>query len=513
MKRDGLYKFHRAVNRPFPSEEALIAAALEQIASLTASDRLSCFLRHPRELLLEMRLSVCRGARQEVEEEIHLLESSPIAQLLDGGRRHVAYRSPHPILYVPLAVESDPAEPARGLLRLERLKGARRSARPFAADERAQAWALAGELAQSLRQTAMAYRSREQLKRLEALTELTKVFASSLRVEDGLRLIVQGIQQHFSLDRVRLYLVERSSEESGAGQPSQAKQLRGELSVDMHGQVRSLRAELMPLTPGSHRFVDLVLGGANDPILERYLETVLHIPLIVQGTSIGLLVVDNLTSQEAIPGEDAGLLRSFAGQIALAVDNARLFDEVQALSLYDSLTGLPVRRYFQQRMQEEIYRAQRFGQPLSIALMDVDYYKQVNDTYGHQVGDQVLREVGKVILSGLRKIDFPCRYGGDEVVILLPQSREEDARTIMVRLAQQIRDIRVPVTFSKAREVSVTASIGLASYPDDGRTAEDLVGKADEALYWVKSHGRDNLASYAETQSRDRAGAEEGGQP
>ena len=508
MNREGLYRFHLAVNRPFASEEALISAALGQIAALTRSDRLSCFLRHPRELLLEMRLSVCRGLRQEVEEEIHLLESSPIARLLEGRRRDVAYAAPHPILYVPLASSTEPPEPARGVLRLERLKAPRRTARPFSAGERAAAAALAGEMAQSLRQSAMAYRSREQLERLEALTELTAVFASSLRVEDGLRLIVQGIQQHFALDRVRLYLVERSAEESGAGQPSQPKLLRGELSVDMHGQVRSLRSEVMPLTPGSHRFVDLVLGGARDPILERYLQTVLHIPLTVQGASIGLLVVDNLTSQEPIPGEDVGLLRSFAGQIALAVDNARLFDEVQALSLYDSLTGLPVRRYFLQRFQEEVYRAQRFGQPLSVALMDIDYYKHVNDTYGHQVGDQVLREVGRVIASNLRKIDFPCRYGGDEVVILLPQSREADARVIMVRLAQQIRDIRVPVPFARAKEVAVTASIGLASYPEDGRTTEELIQKADEALYWVKSHGKDGVVSHSEMQARDREGIE-----
>lgn len=504
MTQQSLYRFHRALNRPFGSEEELLAAGLSEISALLPSDRLSCFLRNPRDLLLDLRLSLFQGLRQEVEEEIHLHPTSPIAQLLEGRRHHLVYRTPHPILYVPLAAASAPAEATRGVLRLERLKGGRRPARAFSASERAAAAAFASELAQSLHQAAVAHRSREQLKRLEALTELAAIFASSLRVEDGLKLILQGIQQHFALDRVRLYLVERSTEESGPGQPSRPKQLRGELSVDVKGQVRSLKSEVMALVPGAHRFVDLVLGEAKDPLLDRYLETVLHIPLTVQGASIGLLVVDNLTSQEPIPGEDVGLLRSFAGQIALAVDNARLFEEVQSLSLYDSLTGLPVRRYFQQRFQEEIYRAQRFGQPLSIALMDIDYYKHVNDTYGHQVGDQVLREVGRVILANLRKIDFPCRYGGDEVLILLPQSKEDDARTIMVRLAQQIREVRIPVHFSRAREVSVTSSIGLASYPEDGRTAEELVQKADEALYWVKSHGKDNVASYAETKTAER---------
>ncbi|MBI5201675.1 MAG: sensor domain-containing diguanylate cyclase, partial [Elusimicrobia bacterium] len=480
-------------------------AALAGIGGLLPSDRLSCFLKHPRDLLLEHKLSLRGGMRQELDEEIHLIESSPIAQLLEGRKGQLVFRAPHPILYVPLAAPGEPGSAARGVLRLERRSFGRRAARPFSATERATAAALATELAQSLHQAAVAHRSREQLKRLEALTELTAIFASSLRVEDGLRLILQGIQQHFALDRVRLYLVERSKDESGPGQPSQPKQLRGELSVDVKGQVRSLKAEVMPLIPGSHRFVDLVLGGrAKDPLLERYLDTVLHIPLTVQGQSIGLLVVDNLTSQEEIGAGDVGLLRSFAGQIALAVDNARLFDEVQALSLYDTLTGLPVRRYFNQRFQEEIYRAQRFGQPLSIALMDIDYYKHVNDTYGHQVGDQVLQEVGRLILANLRKIDFPCRYGGDEIIVLLPQSREDDARVIMERLAQQIREVRIPVPFSKAREVSVTTSIGLASYPEDGRTTEELVQRADEALYWVKSHGKDGVSSYSETRRGEK---------
>ncbi|MBI4425279.1 MAG: diguanylate cyclase, partial [Elusimicrobia bacterium] len=397
--REGLYRFYRALHRPFGSDEELISAALAELARLLPADRLSCFLRQPRDLLLDLRLSVCQGLRQEAEEEIHVIESSPIARLLEGRRPHLTYRAPHAILYVPLtapegsapaagaggdypATRAAPDGLARGVLRLERFGRAGRRPRPFSAAERRAGAAFASELARSLHQAGVAHRSREQLKRLEALTELTAIFASSLRVEDGLRLILQGIQQHFALDRVRLYLVERSSEESGPGQPSHPKLLRGELSVDMRGQVRRLRTEVMALKPGAHRFVDLVLGGGKDPLLDRYHATVLHIPLTVQGVSTGLLVVDNLTSQEPIPGEDIGLLKSFGGQIALAVDNARLFDEVQALSLYDALTGLPVRRFLNQRFQEELYRAQRFGQPLSVALMDIDYYKEVNDTYG-----------------------------------------------------------------------------------------------------------------------------------
>ncbi|HBW22948.1 MAG TPA: hypothetical protein DEF68_06165, partial [Elusimicrobia bacterium] len=117
-------------------------------------------------------------------------------------------------------------------------------------------------------------------------------------------------------------------------------------------------------------------------------DCVLYMPLVVQGTTIGLLIVDNLLSQQKIEPGELAMLKSFAGQIGLALDNVRLFDKVEELSLYDELTKLPLRRYFNQRFQEEFYRAERFKQPLAVIWGDVDYFKEVNDTYGHQIGDK-----------------------------------------------------------------------------------------------------------------------------
>ncbi|MBI5595166.1 MAG: sensor domain-containing diguanylate cyclase [Elusimicrobia bacterium] len=237
-------------------------------------------------------------------------------------------------------------------------------------------------------------------------------------------------------------------------------------------------------------------GDGPDPLMKRYEERVVYLPLSVQGQNIGLLVVDNLLSQQTIYGEDIGLLRSFAGQIGLAVDNQRLFEEVQSLSLYDHLTGLAVRRYFNQRFQEELYRVERGGPPLSVVMIDVDHFKGINDTFGHQVGDLALKELGALIQKRLRKIDFPARFGGDEIVILLPQASAEDAANIMGRLLVDLRELRIPVPFSSAKEIGMTASIGVAAYPEDGRRAEDLLHRADEALYWVKTRGRDGVCTY-----------------
>lgn len=478
MKRglETLYRYHTRLNRVFVTEDALLEAAVRLASTAVRADRIGVFLTGDGDL--QLRYALHKELWLEMDEVVHLTEGSPLTGLLNGRRGALSYSTPHAVLYVPLAGEGD--DGALGALRFERLS----SSRPFSSAERSLAVMLAAELAQNLARTRNGSARRRQLKRLEALTDLAGVFASSLRVEDGVKLILQGITRQFALDRARLYLLER-----------ERNVLRGEVAVDLRGRHSSLRGEEIPLT-GDHRFARVMRGDGPDALMKRYEERIVYLPLSVQGQNIGLLVVDNLLSQQTVPGEDIGLLRSFAGQIALAVDNQRLFEEVQALSLYDHLTGLAVRRYFNQRFQEELYRVERGGPALSVAMIDVDHFKGINDGYGHQVGDLALKELGRLIQKRLRKIDFPARYGGDEVVILLPQATAEDAANIMGRLLQDLRQLRIPVPFSSQKELCVTASIGIASFPEDGRTAEDLIHRADEALYWVKTRGRDGVCTY-----------------
>lgn len=473
---EALYRFHTRLNRVFVTEEALLEAAARLAASAVRAERIGVFLAGEGDL--QLRYALSRDLWLEMDEVVQLTEGAPLERLLRGRRSALAYSSPHAVLYVPLVVDGE--DGALGALRFERPG----STRAFSAAERSLAGLLAAELSQNLVRTRSGSARRRQLKRLEALTDLTAVFASSLRVEDGVKLILQGIVRQFQLDRARLYLLER---ESGV--------LRGEVAVDLRGRASSLRGEEVPLT-GDHRFARVMRGDGPDALMKRYEERIVYLPLSVQGQNIGLLVVDNLLSQQTVPGEDMGLLRSFAGQIALAVDNQRLFEEVQALSLYDHLTGLAVRRYFNQRFQEELYRVERGGPALSVAMLDLDHFKGINDGYGHQVGDQALKSLGEVIRRRLRKIDFPARFGGDEVVILLPQATAEDAANIMSRLLADLRELRIPVPFSSQKELAVTASIGIAAFPEDGRRAEDLLQRADEALYWVKTRGRDGVCTY-----------------
>lgn len=489
---DSLYSFHRQLNKPFAGPDELLVHALGLMAERLKLDQVCYFRWKPADTVLSLNTVWRADAILEAEEEIYLKSGAPLLAALKDMTVHVSRDLGYPAMYMPLNWKGASVSAYHegggtlGALRMERLK---QSAWSFSNHDKELALELAEELSHAMSHAELDYISGTQLRRAKALTELSAVFASSLRVEDSLRVILQGIQKYFGFDRVRLYLVNHKEQK-----------LRGEMSIDIRGQARSLSHEEIPLQPGSHRFADIVLGSAGETIADKYRDTVVYLPLTVQGKSVGLLIVDNLLSRNPIMKEDLGSLGSFAGQIALAVDNSMLFERVQELSQYDELTKLPVRRYFMERLQEEVYRAERFGQPVALIWMDLDHFKEVNDTYGHQVGDVVLKEVSRVIMSNLRKIDMPCRYGGDEIVIMLPQSRLDEAKAIANRLSREAKEIRIPGSFANAPEVRVSVSQGVATFPGDAASLDELMKHADEALYQVKTTGRGGVAVYSEMQ-------------
>ena len=210
------------------------------------------------------------------------------------------------------------------------------------------------------------------------------------------------------------------------------------------------------------------------------------------------MTFDNLLSRRRIDYFDFISLKQFSSQIALAIDNAALFERVQELSNYDELTKLPVRRFFNEKFAEEIYRSKRFDLIMSVIVLDIDLFKQINDTYGHQIGDWALKEVSRVIRTSLRQTDFPCRYGGGEMVIMLPRTNDEEAKIIAKRLKDRINAITIPDRYTDGEKVPLSISQGISSFPQDGQNATELFEKADRALYWVKDGRRGTFAVYRE---------------
>jgi two-component system, cell cycle response regulator len=208
----------------------------------------------------------------------------------------------------------------------------------------------------------------------------------------------------------------------------------------------------------------------------------------------GVLALYDRLGGDEFDDTDLVTLRTFAGQAAVAVDNVRTHEEAQRLSLTDPLTGLWNYRHLTDSLRREVERASRFGHTLAVLALDLDRFKEVNDVYGHPAGDAVLAEFAHRIRSEIREVDYAFRQGGEEFVVLLPETDARGGVTVAQRLGAAVRDRPIVITPRGATgevPVAVTVSIGVAVYPDHGLTPNAVLDAADDALYAAKAAGRD----------------------
>jgi diguanylate cyclase (GGDEF)-like protein len=177
----------------------------------------------------------------------------------------------------------------------------------------------------------------------------------------------------------------------------------------------------------------------------------------------------------------------------MALENARLYEDARKRADRDPLTGFYNHRFLHERLGEEVVRSQRARRPLSVLMLDLDDFKLVNDTFGHLFGDRVLTFTAELIRSTLRASDLAARYGGDEFALILPETDAADARRTAERILEAFRDR--PFVGEQRGPVPLAASIGVATFPDDGRTATELIAAADTALYAVKRAGGHGAAT------------------
>jgi diguanylate cyclase (GGDEF)-like protein len=222
-------------------------------------------------------------------------------------------------------------------------------------------------------------------------------------------------------------------------------------------------------------------------------------PLFNQKKVLGMInLISTGIGQELLPGEYDQMVenwqllsKSIADQLALALDNMILREKLQDLSVRDSLTGLFNRRYMEETLTREFMRAERSNNPVGIIILDVDFFKKVNDTYGHEAGDLVLVELARLLSVSIRKGDVVCRYGGEEFLLVLPT-------TSMSKTIERAETIRAKVEKLKIQHnkqtLQVTASLGTAVFPDHGSSPDEVVKVADDALYRAKEEGRNRAA-------------------
>ncbi|MCA1696200.1 MAG: sensor domain-containing diguanylate cyclase [Actinobacteria bacterium] len=238
------------------------------------------------------------------------------------------------------------------------------------------------------------------------------------------------------------------------------------------------------------------LDPESDPRLSSLLPMACNLvvlPLFAEGRPLGAMVLEYSGKPGTrIERRVVDMTEQFAKHAALALCNARLLEQVQQMADTDALTGIANRRSFEATLHHEVARALRYGDELTLVMFDIDHFKKINDTLGHQAGDRVLAEAGAALLRGRREFDMPARYGGEEFCIILPGCTEAQSGAVAERLRQELCSIEA--------EGPITVSGGVATFPLHARSSTELIQAADDALYEAKRGGRDRL-EHASTRS------------
>ncbi|MGA7685731.1 MAG: diguanylate cyclase [Terriglobales bacterium] len=232
-------------------------------------------------------------------------------------------------------------------------------------------------------------------------------------------------------------------------------------------------------------------GDATAPCPHAFTTTApyLCVPMMAQGGPAGILHLQAIEETTQPFESELLLTNSFAEQVGASIANLRLQQALRQQSTTDALTGLFNRRQLEQGLEREIRRAGRTDQPVGILMFDLDHFKKVNDTFGHEAGDTVLRAIGAILTKGARAEDLPCRFGGEEFLLIMPGTSLEGSRIRAERLRSEVKDLTIT---QDGRSVgTITVSIGVAVFPSHGLSAKGLIATADGALYRAKKEGRD----------------------
>jgi diguanylate cyclase (GGDEF)-like protein len=224
----------------------------------------------------------------------------------------------------------------------------------------------------------------------------------------------------------------------------------------------------------------------------------ISIPLVLKEHPIGVLNIADKINGEIFNEDDLKIIKIFASQAVIAMERTELYqrsEEMKQILITDHLTGLLNRRYFFERVTEEVTRAERHNNPLSLMMIDVDDFKKYNDMQGHPAGDDALRSIASLLRDTVRNIDFVARYGGEEFTVVLPQTTKQEAVVIGERLRGEVERFYIPHE-EQLPLGKMTISIGLATYPEDARQVKSLIDAADKALYRAKDAGKNRMVLF-----------------
>ena len=329
-------------------------------------------------------------------------------------------------------------------------------------------------------------------KRLSILTDIVKTANSILEPRKLIELIMAKIQQLIPSEAWSILMVDEETQELtfelAIGE--KAKDV-STFRIRMGEGIAGWVAETGRPTIVNNVAKDPRFAGKFDKNTRFSTRSVMCAPLISRGRTIGVVEIINRLGGSFTRG-DLQMLLTLVEPCAISIENAILFQKTEQLTITDDLTKLFNSRYLNLYIGREIKRCKRHEIPLSIIFLDLDGFKGVNDQYGHLAGSRTLTEVGSILVQAVRESDILARYGGDEFVVVLPETPPDGALVIAERIRKAIDGHRF--LESQGLNAHISASFGIASYPDHALTPEGLIQKADQAMYRVKEQNKNGVA-------------------
>lgn len=376
-------------------------------------------------------------------------------------------------------------------------------------------------------------KTKEELNRtkteLSILYEISNAMRTTLKLDEILYIILTGVTAHIGLgfNRAILFLVNEkdnliegkmgigpetgeeanrvwnqieqenmdledlingynSSDVTESGFNRQIQRLKFSLQEKSENILVLAALEGMPL----HLTHETIQNYKNSPIIQMLKsDELVLIPLKAKNKVNGIIAADNFITKKPITKDDLRMLIMLANQAGLAIENSQLYEKTVMRAHMDSLTELWNHGYFQHIFQLELEKTKATSTPLSLVMLDIDDFKVYNDMLGHQAGDKILKELAQLLKNQSRKMDYVCRYGGEEFTVILPQTEKKEAFLIAERLRTDIEK-QIFVHEEILPHKKLTVSIGMSSFPEDGETSPELINASDKALYQAKNKGK-----------------------
>jgi len=341
--------------------------------------------------------------------------------------------------------------------------------------------------AEAVRQEALALQQRTT--EITLLSHLGTLLHACLTTEEAFKVVTQFAPQLFPSESGALFIL------SPSRNVLESASAWGDFPVGEHVFPPD---DCWALRSGRMHYVEEAASAVRCHHLTAW-SSVAHlcVPMAAQGDTLGILHIHSNPASDSETNEairplslsKRQLATAVAEQVGLALANLKLRETLRLLSVRDPLTGLYNRRFMQESLERELRRASRSAKPLGAILLDIDHFKRFNDSYGHEAGDIVLRELGALLQSQIRGEDIACRVGGEEFLLILPDTSLDTTRQRAEKLREECK--RVSIKYGGRPLAAITLSLGIATFPEHGTTGDTILRCADDALYQAKSQGRD----------------------